>query len=67
MLDDKKPTSIPYRSKRKELHLTRPPRLEGVVKNAGINPVRKRKGPVPIVERSIEDRHRIPRSLARGG
>jgi len=28
---------------RKEDHLTRPPRLEGKAKNAGLNPVRKKK------------------------
>jgi len=33
----------PNIDKRKNLHLTRPPRLEGKVKNAMMNPVRKRK------------------------
>lgn len=34
---------IPKVSKEKELHLTMPPRLEGAVKNAMMNPVRKKK------------------------
>jgi len=34
---------IPKVSKKQELHLTRPPRLEGIVKNAMMNPVRKKK------------------------
>jgi len=32
-------------SREKELHLTRPPRLEGKAKNAMMNPVRKKKRP----------------------
>lgn len=31
------------REVRQEMHLTRPPRLEGKVKNAMMNPVRKKK------------------------
>jgi len=30
-------------SKKKELHLTTPPRMEGKVKNAKMNPIRKPK------------------------
>lgn len=43
-MDDKKPTSVPYHPKRREAyrHIAAP-RLEGVVKNAGIKPVRKHK------------------------
>lgn len=34
---------IPKVPKERELHLTRPPRLEGKAKNAMMNPVRKNK------------------------
>ena len=34
---------IPKVERAKELHLTRPPRLEGKAKNAMMNPVRKKK------------------------
>ena len=37
------PNKISKMELRKELHLTRPPRLEGKAKNAGMDPVRKRK------------------------
>jgi hypothetical protein len=39
----KSPNKISKRELRKELRLTRPPRLEGKAKNARMNPVRKKK------------------------
>ncbi len=40
---------LPKFEREKQLHLTRPPRLEGKVKNAMMNPVRKKpkKRPAP--------------------
>lgn len=43
-MHEKKPTSVPYRRKGHEAYQhSRAHRLEGVVKNAGVNPVRKPK------------------------
>jgi hypothetical protein len=43
-MDDKKPTSIPYRHKGHEAYQhNTAPRLEGIVKNIGTKPVRKPK------------------------
>lgn len=38
-----KPTKGDKKEVREETHLTRPPRLEGVVQNRGIKPIRKPK------------------------
>ena len=40
-MNDKKPTSIPYHRKHLASEHNIAPRLEGVVKNVGIKPVRK--------------------------
>lgn len=42
---------IPKWQKEKNLHLTEPPRLEGVVKNAMMNPIRKKKKVKPKEEK----------------
>ena len=49
MMNDKKPTSIPYHRKHLASEHNIVPRLEGVVKNAGIKPVRKPKAKIQAV------------------
>jgi len=52
---DKKPGSVPYKRKGHEAYQHNVAhRLEGVVKNAGINPIRKPKGTKKVLSSKLE-------------
>ena len=46
------PTKVTKRELRREMYLTRPPRMEGKVKEAMMQPVRKAKKAIPRVKRA---------------